>query len=71
MLSELVQNKQHLHVKANQLGLTHIDMRDLLKEPEYSDIVIDRFQHISGAISDLVYGLDEDEQEFSILVTVI
>jgi len=74
LLSEAVQNKQHPHVndlrrvavilyRANQLGFTHINIRDLLKKPEYSDMVLDWLQHSSGAISDLVYGLDSPENE--------
>jgi hypothetical protein len=74
LLDEAVQNKQHPHVndlrrvavilyRANQLGFTHIDVRDLLKKPEYSDMVLDWLQHTSGAISDLVYGLDNIENE--------
>jgi len=68
LLKEATRNKQHSSVddlmrvaailyRVNQLGFTHIDIRDLLKKPEYSDMVLDWFQHTSGAISDLVYGL--------------
>lgn len=74
LLKEAIHSKQHPHVddlrrvavilfRANQLGFTHIDIRDLLRKPEYSDMVLDWFQHTSAAISDLVYGLDNIESE--------
>ena len=74
ILKEAARNKQHPNVddlrrvavilyRANQLGFTHMDIRELLKKPEYSDMVLDWFQHTSAAISDLVYGLDNIENE--------
>lgn len=77
-LNNAVHNKQYPHVcdlrraaiilyKVNQLGYTYPDIKGLLsgggKYSEYSDGAIDSLQHMSDAFTELMYGLDNWENE--------
>jgi hypothetical protein len=76
-LDEAIHNKQHLHpsdyrraavilYKVSQLGYGYPILKDLLKGgkySEYSEDTIESLQHMSDAYTELMYGLDNWENE--------